>query len=284
MRVESPLRYPGGKGVLFERLRSVIYENSLQGGTYIEPFAGGAGAALKLLYKEHVDSIVINDYDYRIYAFWKSALEQRSRFAKKIAECEVTLDEWHKQRKIYLNPKSRSLLSVGFATFFLNRCNRSGILVNGGPIGGQEQTGKWKIDARFNKEELVERLVRLSENRHRIEVRNLDALSLLQKVDNGDFGKRTFTYLDPPYFVKGEGLYLNAYKQEDHKQLANFMKSRFTKAWVMTYDNVPEIREMYSWALFQSFDLRYSAYESRKGSEVLIAPKSIYTSAFGNIP
>ena len=283
MRVESPLRYPGGKGVLFDRLRAVLYENSLQGGTYIEPFAGGAGAALKLLYEEHVDSIVINDFDYRIYAFWKSVLDQKSRFIQKIMDCDVTIEEWNKQREIYLNPKNKSLVNVGFATFFLNRCNRSGILVNGGPIGGHEQKGKWKIDARFNKDGLIERIGRLGEHRHRIQVRNLDVLELLGEVENSAFGDRTFTYLDPPYFVKGEGLYLNAFKEEDHRKLANFMRYAFTKAWVMTYDNVSEIREMYSWSLLQDFDLRYSAYESRKGSEVLIAPEHICTSAFDSV-
>ena len=50
----SPLRYPGGKSILSPLLGNFIEINNLLDGIYIEPYAGGAGAALKLLFSEYV--------------------------------------------------------------------------------------------------------------------------------------------------------------------------------------------------------------------------------------
>ena len=69
------------------------------------------------------------------------------------------MKEWEKQKRIYENTRSEFLL--GFATFFLNRTNYSGV-ITGGPIGGFEQKGQWKIDARFNKKSLIDRIERIS--------------------------------------------------------------------------------------------------------------------------
>ncbi len=272
----SPLRYPGGKAVLSDFLADVLAVNGLQDGTYVEPYAGGSGAALNLLFAEHVQRIILNDADPCIFAFWNSILNLKDNFINRIQKTPVTIEEWKRQREIYKNHTNHSQIKVAFATFYLNRCNRSGIIVNGGPVGGFEQTGKWKLDARYNKDELIRRIEKIYLYRDRIDVYNMDAIEFLKHVvcqfaalDN------MLVYLDPPYYVKGCQLYLNYYRHEDHAQLSEFIKQQSLFHWIMTYDDAPEINELYKDCSFIPFNLRYSAYRSRTGYELLIHPRDL---------
>lgn len=243
----------------------IIKGQGLEKITYVEPFAGGAGAALALLFSDQVERIVINDLDRAIYSFWKSAVNESDKFVRKIYSTSVTVMEWRKQRKIYRNPKSETF-KLGFATFFLNRTNISGIL-DGGPIGGRAQKGKWKINARFNKENLAQRIRKLGEYQSKITTHNLDGLKLIKRYLNK---KNTFLYLDPPYFEKGATLYLNHYQKENHEALAKRLNQNRDTFWLLTYDDKKEIRKLYPKSKIVRFSLNYNAYESRKGREIMI--------------
>lgn len=274
--IHSPLRYPGGKSRLFHLLAALIAANDLKDGIYAEPYAGGAGAALALLFSERVERIMINDIDARVIAFWIAILKHTRRFLRKLNDTPITLDEWDEQRKIYLNPKRHSEFKVGFATFYLNRCNRSGILTNAGPIGGKDQSGRWKIDARFNKVELARRIQRIALYKERIATFNMDAIDFLrQEIINNGICHRCLVYLDPPYYVKGKKLYLNYYQHDDHAQLARFISKQKGFRWILSYDNSPEIRELYSGMNQMSFNLKYSAHTAKVGSELLIYNRAI---------
>lgn len=261
----SPLRYPGGKTFLFPFFDQVIKDRGLRNVTYVEPFAGGAGAGLALLFLEKVERIVINDLDRAIYAFWRSAILESERFIDEIQRRPVTVREWKKQKEVYANKRSK-LFELGFATFYLNRTNVSGIL-DGGPIGGVNQRGRWKIDARFNKATLTERISQLSQYSSRISIENKDGVELIVKYLNDD---DTFIYLDPPYYDKGAALYLNHYKQADHERLAGRLNGKPDSNWVLTYDNRDEIKSLYPDRRIINYSLNYNAYKSRIGREVLI--------------
>lgn len=267
----SPLRYPGGKAVLSDFLANVLDINDLQDGTYIEPYAGGAGAALNLLFGEHVQRIILNDADPCVYAFWNAVLNRKNDLIRRLRDTPITIDAWKQQRDIYRNQYRHSRIQVAFASFFLNRCNRSGIIVNGGPIGGYEQLGRWKLDARYNKEELIRRIEKIYLYRDRISFYNMDAIDFLKKVvvKSADIDKMLI-YLDPPYYVKGSELYLNHYGPEDHARLASFIRQRADINWVITYDDVPEIRRLYRGCKCIPFQLNYSASKQKVGNELLI--------------
>ena len=271
--IASPLRYPGGKSGLASFLGQVIKDNKMRDPVYAEPYAGGAGAALSLLFSEKVSRIVLNDRDRCIFSVWRAILNQTAQFLDLLESTAVTVEEWRRQRDIYENPHRHGQLRLGFATFFLNRCNRSGIIVTGGPIGGHDQQGRWKIDARFNRTTLRDRIERIEMYRERIEVYNLDALDFLRRVVRPiTVCKRNpcLVFLDPPYYAKGPELYLNAYNHADHALLARFLKRTRFFNWILTYDNVPQIRELYDNLDPQEFALSYSAYERRTGRELLI--------------
>lgn len=170
----SPLRYPGGKSKFYDYIREILKCNNLIGETYIEPFAGGAGLALKLLFNNDVKRIVINDFDPAIYSFWYSILYETDAFCGLIDSTPITLDEWKNQRNIYMDNSDYTSLKLGFATFYLNRTNVSGV-IKGGVIGGQEQTGTYKMDARFNKENLIKKIMKISGYRDQIVLLKQDA-------------------------------------------------------------------------------------------------------------
>jgi DNA adenine methylase len=271
----SPLRYPGGKQILARVLGHLIRLNGREGGVYIEPYAGGAGAALSLLYREYVRKAIINDADSRVYAFWHAVLNCTDELLKLIRDTPLSVEEWKRQRQIYLKPGRASRVRVGFAAFYLNRCNRSGIIGNAGLIGGLNQTGKWKIDARYNRADLARRVERVARYGDRIEVFNLDATELLRtELPRPSRAGRAFVYLDPPYYTKGSQLYLNHYTPADHTALADYL-SNATFTWVMSYDNVPEIRKLYAGYRQVSFNLGYSAREWKIGKELLIIPDHV---------
>ena len=267
----SPLRYPGGKAALSCFLSEVLKENGLLDGVYAEPYAGGAGAALNLLFAENVERIILNDADPCIFSFWDSILKSKDDFIDLLDKTPISVEEWKKQREIYKKSSYYPQILVAFASFYLNRCNRSGIIANGGPIGGIDQEGKWKIDARFNKIELIRRIEKIHLYRDRIKVYGLDAIDFIKKISTIKNGsEKILVYLDPPYYVKGSGLYLNHYNYSDHAHLAKFMTRKRSFRWLMTYDNVPEIRSLYADRKQIEFSLSYTAHSRKIGSELLI--------------
>ncbi|MCC6350201.1 MAG: DNA adenine methylase [Candidatus Eisenbacteria bacterium] len=244
--------------------------NGLGALSLAEPFGGGAGASLTLLYQEETPEIFINDADDSIHAFWWSVLNRPREFQQTLKSTRVNMTEWRRQRIIYRQATRQSRLRKGFATFYLNRCNRSGIIANGGPIGGIDQAGPWRLSARYNKDTLLDRCKKLVEYRSRIHVSGLDGLEFLSRLDQSS----TMLFIDPPYYEKGRTLYLNALSDAYHESLAQWLKSRKNVAWVVTYDDCDAIRRLYrGWATVRPFSLRYTATERRSGRELLITPK-----------
>ena len=264
MRYASPLRYPGGKSAVAGLLADVRRANGLGGTTVAEPFAGGAGAALRLLFREETPEIRINDLDLAIHDFWWTLVNRPGPFLRMLSDAEVTIDEWRRQRAVHRRQGQVPRLRRGFAAFYLNRCNRSGIIRKGGPIGGLHQSGRWKLDARFNKDGLLRRCKRITEYSGRIHVSQMDGLAFIKQCDADD----TFLFIDPPYYVKGPTLYLNSLDPDYHAALADQLHAMDDAAWILTYDDSPEVRRLYSeWA-------RYDRYPSTTPRRDTRAPRN----------
>ena len=264
----SPLRYPGGKGKMAGVFKRIIEENALLDGTYVEPFVGGGSVALSLLLNDYVSRIVINDKDRSIYAFWHSVLNDAERLCRAVADTPIDMDVWRRQKAVQAVKEEADLLELGFSTFFLNRTNRSGI-IKGGVIGGNDQTGNYLIDARFNKADLVARIERIADYADRIELHNDDAVMLINGIKDADTD-HTLYYLDPPYYEKGPGLYMNYFKDDDHRNIAATVGSISRGKWVVTYDNHPFISELYSHYRQREFSLSYSTTNGKRGEEIMI--------------
>lgn len=266
MQFNTPLRYPGGKGRLSQFIIDLIEMNELEDVQYIEPYAGGAGIAITLLYLEYVSHIHLNDIDRSLFAFWQAVLKETDALCKLVRDTPVTIDEWKRQKAIQ-TASDPSVAELGFSTFFLNRTNRSGIIL-GGVIGGKNQTGAWKLDARFNRKDLEMRIAKIASYAPRISLYNLDAAAFI-KGPLAMLPASGLVYLDPPYYSKGRLLYQNRYKHDDHAAIAGLVGG-IEQRWIVSYDNVPEIRELYGRNRQQTFGLRYSARDRYEGIEVMV--------------
>jgi DNA adenine methylase len=264
----TPLRYPGGKGKLAAFVKELMKRNNLLDGEYAEPYAGGAAIALELLLQEYVSRIHINDISRPIHAFWKSVLQETDKLVRLIRDTPLTVRAWDKQKQIIVNPSDHDDLELGFAAFFLNRTNRSGIL-NAGIIGGRDQTGPWKIDARFNAPELAHRIESIANLKSRISLSREDAKKFLLKR-LAQWPEKTLIYLDPPYYIKGKELYFDFYSHKDHEEVAELVTQKIRKQrWIVSYDNVESIKEMYEGCRNIAYGVGYSAREARDGAEVM---------------
>lgn len=267
IKTYSPLRYPGGKNKLTSYVTKLINTNNLNGCTYIEPYTGGGAVALNLLFNGIANQIVINDYDRSIYAFWYCVLYRTEDLCNLIINTEITIENWHIQKAIQKNKDNEELLTLGFSTLFLNRTNRSGI-IKAGVIGGLKQSGNYKLDCRFKKDDIISKIRHISTFREHIQLYNLDTLDLIKNVIPEIQGNK-FIFFDPPYYNKGATLYVNFYKHDDHLELQQCISNINDCYWIVTYDNEEEIREIYSEYRNCVYSLNYTAAEKRLGHEVM---------------
>lgn len=271
----TPLRYPGGKGKLTAYVEKVLELNGLYGGTYVEPYAGGAAVALELVLRGLVKRVHINDLNPAVHAFWHAVLMNPDELIRRIERCAVDMATWNWARAVQ-TVNSPDQMDLAFSTFFLNRTNRSGILL-GGVIGGKEQTGPWKIDARFNKRDLIMRIETIADHSGAIRLHHEDAQSLVKRLAPR-LAKKNLIYFDPPYFVKGQGLYMHHYDPSDHASVAKTIESLPSSCnWMVSYDDHPAIRDLYSAYEELTYTLNYTAAQERgRGTEVIFySPKLV---------
>ena len=266
-KVKTPLRYPGGKQRLTPFIQEILTQNNIYD-HYVEPYAGGAGVAIELLINKKIKFIHLNDANIGIYAFWYSVINHTEELCRLISTASMTVEEWKKRKEIVKKADKNDLLELGFSTFYLNRCNRSGIL-SAGLIGGNNQTGNYKMNARFSRNDLIQRIEGIALFKSQIFVTNFDAEFYIKNYIS-NLGDNCLVYLDPPYFEKGSNLYLNSYKKEDHEHLSKVIQSEIKHKWILSYDGVPEIVSMYSIRKHFIYDLQYNAEKVYKGKEIFI--------------
>lgn len=273
IRTYSPLRYPGGKGKLIKYFKELFTENDLHQGTYVELYAGGAAVALSLLIDGYASKIIINDDDRSISAFWYSVLNYTEDLCEMIRKTPVNMTTWKKQKEIQKNKKEVGILDLGFSTLFLNRTNRSGIL-SAGVIGGNKQKGKWKINARYDKETLINKIRLIASYKHKIELYSHDAIHVIKEIIP-KLPIKTLIYLDPPYYHKGKQLYMNYYIDKDHEEVAETIRKTYIQKWIITYDEADLIKKVYSGEKMIPYSLKYSAGKNKEGKELMIFSKNL---------
>lgn len=267
-KLYTPLRYPGGKAKFAPFIASTMVTNGLDGGHYLEPYAGGAAVALELLFHNVASHVHINDYDPAVYDFWISVTQTPEAVLKLVRDTPITIEQWHYWRDVLRGKIQVDQPERGFATLFMNRTNRSGIL-KAGVIGGLQQTGEYKLDARFKKDVLTKRIEKIAASAKYITVYNDDALTLLSRC-KAILPKNSLIYLDPPYYVKGQGLYRNFYDHKDHEEIAAVLQHKqFGRPWVVSYDNVDQIKQMYRLSRCLTYGLNYTAQKRYVGSEIM---------------
>jgi DNA adenine methylase len=279
----TPLRYPGGKQRIAPFIAEVLAANDLEGGHYAETFAGGAGIAWELLFSGRVSHIHLNDSWYPLHAFWRSAIYKTEEFCKRISSTPLSVEEWRRQREVQSRCWEFDQIDVGFSTFYLNRCNRSGIIHNGGLIGGVNQAGKWRMDARFPRLELIKRITAIGERSNSVTLRNWDADRFINE-HLPRLPEKTLVYLDPPYFHKAQGLYYDHYASKDHERIAAIIQAKIGHPWLTSYDSTPEILQFYAKRRKFTYNLQYTAREVYKGEELMVLSDGLQIPRKSSVP
>ena len=266
---KTPLRYPGGKTQVSKFVAHTIQINHILHPIYCEPFCGGAGVAIALLLSGNVERVILNDYDSAIYSFWHAVLHDTERLMRAVYDTDINLETWNEERRIYNELKDSPAYSfeLAFATLFLNRTNRSGI-ITGGPIGGLQQNGAYLLDCRFNRENLVRKIQNIAERREQIDLYHLDAVDFIYDILMEQPYDQAFAFFDPPYYQQGKNLYKNCFDDEKHILLSQAIQDMERFYWIATYDDSPRIHEIYQNMDMQYYELRYSANQKRKEREL----------------
>lgn len=268
-RYGTPLRYPGGKQRLSPFIDELLECNGLVGGHYAEPYAGGAGVAIELLLSGRAAHVHLNDSSIHIFAVWHSITTDPEGFCRQISAASLNIEDWKRHREVVRHPHEHHLSELGFSTFYLNRCNRSGVLT-AGVIGGLAQVGRWRIDARFPRNELVRRVETIAAKAECISVTNMDAEVFICEHVPAHLPSNSLVYCDPPYYERAERLYLNTYAPHDHVRLARVIQNQLTRRWLVSYDGHPDIVALYAGRRKFEYSLQYSATKSYRGREIFI--------------
>lgn len=294
----SPLRYPGGKGKISSFVGNVLSDNGIDG-TYVEPFAGGAGVAINLLLADKVRNIIINDLDDGVYSFWKTVLTDPDYILRRIklvpfdyakpSERFLPADYaryWANVKKRFDFNHYQDYRQKGFDFFMLNRMNVSGI-VKGGPIGGHSQNGRYNISARFNKKTLCHRIERIYQLGDRITLTNLEASHFCSLIADGKYCDtgNSLIFLDPPYYEQGRNLYSSFATDRIHSLIAERLTSESKWKWILTYDEAPQINNLYppDKVMKYEYEIAYSANKRGRYAEYLFTSPTLRVNSFDNV-
>lgn len=257
--VTSPLRYPGSKQKFCTTLQKIMQSNGIKPDLFIEPFAGGASVSLYMLQHNYVNRIALIEKDPLVASFWHTVFFEPEWLIKEIKKLKVSLDEWHHFKKYKPKVKRTQALKC----LFLNRTNFSGIL-KAGPIGGQKQISQYKIDCRFNKKAIIEKIEILSSYRDRVLFIDESDYQTSLKNRQQYINKDTFIYFDPPYVNKAKDLYNFYFKEKDHLALKQLIENLNSK-WLLSYDYEPPLSDLYkSFAQYGFFDIRYTTSSNKE--------------------
>jgi len=262
--IKSPLRYPGGKSRAIKQILPHIPLNIRE---YREPFLGGGSVYLAVhsTFKLLVSRYWVNDLNYDLYCFWCAVQNNLDLLVTRIWELRHAFTDG---RLLYLYLKEgdhQTELDRAVRFFVLNRITFSGVADAG---GYSEQA----YEKRFTGSS-IQRLAKLAGSFTHTRITHSDyENALLQEGDD------VFIFLDPPYLsTVGSRLYGvrgSLHTEFDHQRFAALMRG-CPHRWLITYDDSPEIRDLFSFAKIIEWELQYGMNNftqgvAAKGKELLI--------------
>lgn len=271
----SPLRYPGGKSKVIDELYESLDEARLD--TFVELFAGGASFGLSLLEAGKTQRLILNDADPCVANFWRAATKFTDDLIDEInAEGTPTQSRFYQYRselselrEAYLQGPERDILSGKDAEWCVQKAARF-LVVNRLSFGGLQTSNllggaNGNYLQRWNPKGLIKRLESIKALSDRIFVRCQDATRLLME-EMGWMGDNTTIFVDPPYFEAGSKLYPYGFK-DGHAALAESL-NQFYRDFpgpylVITYDDVPEIRDLYLYADVKGLGSQWSLLRTK---------------------
>ncbi len=261
--IKSPLRYPGGKSKAVDLISTIIPPFD----EYREPFAGGASVFFYLKQIFPDKTYWINDLYFELFNFWIESRDNLGSVASQVEKWRKSFSAGKQLHKYLIeNIKTFSPIERAAAFFTFNRITFSGTTESG---GYSEQAYKLRFTPSS-----VQRLKAIGGVLQGTTITNLDYGEVVKQ-----HGKNVFIFLDPPYFssVKSAlyGKNGNLHKGFDHARFAESMKN-CKHQWLITYDDSAYIRDLFSFANVQNWNLTYgmrniTPASSQIGKELFIS-------------
>jgi DNA adenine methylase len=249
----------------------------------VEPFVGGGSVAIKLLQDESVQEVILMDIDPWIADFWKVVFFHTDWIVEQIETTDISLEKW----KFLKEGHQSTMYEKAWAGFYLNRTSFSGILEKKvGPLGGKYQLSENKIDCRFPRATLIDRIVKIAAFKEKVKavwcitwdagIRRINQKQLI-----GDLPvNNVFYYFDPPFFEKADNLYRYYFRNRDHNHLRDYLLTLKDK-WLLSYDSADQVFNLYGEALqrclngarHEKIELLYSLSimaKRRKAKEIIL--------------
>ena len=278
----TPLRYPGGKTWLLDYVKAFARFHKLSSTTIVEPYGGSASISVGLIRSQLVTDATVCERDPLIVAFWNVAIHRNEELIEYLSSLEINMETWYGLRR-YLDLEKTNLqneLEAAGAFLFFNRTNYSGI-IKGGPLGGKKQLSKYKLNCRFNKGRIADKIRSLKALEDKLKIIQIDGLEYmknhaLQSPDN------VFFYVDPPYYGAGKDLYRFYFTDFDHQQLSAFLTGTEIP-WLLSYDDAEFIRNLYQKKSNLPVYTDYQSGHLRRGVKELLISNYVIPPASPNV-
>jgi len=262
--IKSPLRYPGGKSKALKWIVPLIpYFDELR-----EPFVGGGSVFVVTKQLFPSKKFWINDLNQDLYSFWKVVRDDIKKLVIDISKLKNDTSDGKFLHKHYTKSTVKfNEFEKAVRFFVLNRITFSGTADSGG-------FSKAAFEKRFTKSS-IDRLNDLGKIvTPDVRITNIDYEELVNKP-----GENVFIFLDPPYLTAEKSMLYgkngNLHRGFDHQRFANVMKNCQHK-WLITYDDHPEIRNLFKFANIIEWEMQYGMNNYKKttaakGKELFIA-------------
>ncbi|WP_017304163.1 DNA adenine methylase [Spirulina subsalsa] len=226
--MHSPFRYPGGKFYA----RKLILEHIPEHENYVEPFAGGASIFFA---KDKVKYNWLNDIDEELINCFLMIRDYPEELIEKLQGEKATKERHYFYKHDY---SAQNDLERATRWYYLNRTSYSGIM--------KAESCYWGYGEKYSMrpENWGRNILRTSEKLQGVKLTHLDFEKVFENLP-----KNTFLFVDPPYFsARQDNFYTHFFCQEDHIRLCQTLKKYSDQVrFLLTYDNVPEIRGLYQW-------------------------------------
>lgn len=237
-----PFRYPGGKFYAMDILQP--FWDAIEHIEYREPFAGGATV---FFHKPRSEKNWLNDKDEELMICYKILQDPqlRQRLAEDLSHEVASKERW---REVY-ESVPQSEYEIARKYYYLNRTSFSGKLVSA--------AWGYRPHRSLPPERWKERIIPCGEALYGVKLTSVD----FEKVID-DPGDDVLMYVDPPYYLPPKHKhYRHGFDPEDHERLAESLKKTHHK-FFLTYDDCPEVRNLYNWANIYNASFVYRVGDS----------------------
>jgi DNA adenine methylase len=229
-KTNSPFRYPGGKFYARKLILACIPQHR----KYCEPFVGGGSIFFA---KNSVDLNILNDKDEELincYVQIRDHVEPLINLLDGIPASKA-LHGYYKNEFRPTNDLERAM-----RWYYLNRTSYSGIM--------KVQNCYWGYGDKYSMrpENWAPHLRTVSDRLQRVLFKCQDFEEVIESLD-----EEFFVFIDPPYFnADQDKFYTCMFSKQDHYRLEKILRKHQKRIrFLITYDNSPEIQEMYAWCV-----------------------------------